>query len=40
MKSVPHPLTPEMRSLTLKDLSWLTASFAVVIAPHVSRAPW
>ena len=40
MKSVPHPLTPEMRSLTLKDLAWLTASFAVVITPHVARAPW
>ena len=40
MKSVPHPLTPEMRQLTLKDLVWLTGSFALVIAPHVSRAPW
>jgi len=29
-----------MRQLTLKDLTWLTASFAIVIAPHVTRAPW
>jgi transglutaminase-like putative cysteine protease len=40
VKSVPHPLTPEMRQLTLKDLAWLTASFVVVIAPHAPRAPW
>ena len=38
--AAPHPLSPEMRQLSLRDLTWLTASFIVVIAPHALRAPW
>jgi len=40
VKAPPHPLSPEVRPLTLRDLAWLTASLAVVIAPHMLRAPW
>jgi transglutaminase-like putative cysteine protease len=40
MKALPHPLSPEVRPLTLRDLAWLTASLAIVIAPHMLRAPW
>src|SRR5438105_13898945 len=40
MKALPHPLSPDMRLLTLRDLVWLTGSLAIVIAPHALRAPW
>ena len=40
MKPLPHPLSPDVRPLTLRDLAWLTASLAIVIAPHAMRAPW
>src|SRR5258705_13433219 len=40
MKAAPHPLSAEMRPLTLRDLGWLTASLVLVIAPHALRAPW
>ncbi len=40
MKALPHPLSPDVRPLTLRDLVWLTGSLAIVIAPHVLRAPW
>ncbi len=40
MKAAPHPLSAEMRPLTLRDLGWLTASLVIVIAPHALRAPW
>ncbi|HEY5898393.1 MAG TPA: DUF3488 and transglutaminase-like domain-containing protein [Burkholderiales bacterium] len=40
LKGTPHPLSPEMRLLTLRDLAWLTGSFLIVIAPHATRAPW
>ncbi len=40
LKGTPHPLSPEVRLLTLRDLLWLTASFLIVIAPHALRAPW
>ena len=40
MKALPHPLSPDVRPLTLRDLTWLTASLALVIAPHALRAPW
>ncbi|HZC78469.1 MAG TPA: DUF3488 domain-containing protein, partial [Ktedonobacterales bacterium] len=40
MKALPHPLSPDVRQLTLRDLVWLTASLAIVIAPHALRAPW
>jgi protein-glutamine gamma-glutamyltransferase len=40
LKAAPHPLTPEVRPLTLRDLAWLTASLILVAAPHAVRAPW
>src|SRR5437763_2293034 len=40
MKALPHPPSPDMRLLTLRDLVWLTGSLAIVIAPHALRAPW
>src|SRR5438270_8383566 len=40
MKALPHPLSPDMRLLTLRDLVWLTGSLAIVVAPHALRAPW
>src|SRR5258706_13801772 len=40
LKALPHPLSPDVRPLTLRDLVWLTGSLAIVIAPHVLRAPW
>ena len=40
MKAPPHPLSPDVRPLTLRDLAWLAASLAIVIAPHALRAPW
>ena len=35
-----HPLVPELRQVTARDLSWLIASLLVAIAPHAMRAPW
>jgi transglutaminase-like putative cysteine protease len=40
MKGVPHPLSPEFRLVTTRDLVLLTASLLLVIAPHALRAPW
>ena len=40
MKALPHPLAPDLRLLTLRDLMWLTGSLAIIIAPHALRAPW
>jgi len=37
---VNHPLVPELRQVTTRDLSWLIASLLLVIAPHAMRAPW
>jgi protein-glutamine gamma-glutamyltransferase len=36
----PHPLAPELRQVTARDLTWLIASLVLVIAPHALRAPW
>jgi protein-glutamine gamma-glutamyltransferase len=36
----PHPLAPELRQGTARDLTWLIASLVLVIAPHALRAPW
>lgn len=36
----PHPLAPELRQVTARDLAWLIASLLLVIAPHALRAPW
>ena len=35
-----HPLSPELRLITARDLAWLTASLLIVTAPHALRAPW
>jgi transglutaminase-like putative cysteine protease len=35
-----HPLSPEQRVMTPRDLVWLTASLLLVTAPHALRAPW
>ena len=38
--TAPHPLAPELRAVSARDLAWLIASLLVVIAPHALRAPW
>jgi transglutaminase-like putative cysteine protease len=38
--AMPHPLAPELRTVGVRDLSWLMASLVLVIAPHALRAPW
>jgi transglutaminase-like putative cysteine protease len=40
VKGLPHPLAPEQRPVTGRDLAWLVASLALVLAPHALRAPW
>jgi transglutaminase-like putative cysteine protease len=40
MRPLPHPLAPELRAVTARDLLWLIGSLALVIAPHALRAPW
>jgi transglutaminase-like putative cysteine protease len=35
-----HPLAPEQRQVSARDLAWLIASLALVIAPHALRSPW
>jgi transglutaminase-like putative cysteine protease len=35
-----HPLAPEMRLATPRDLAWLIGSLALAILPHALRAPW
>jgi len=35
-----HPLAPEQRQATARDLAWLIASLVLVILPHAMRAPW
>ncbi len=40
MSAAVHPLAPEQRALSLRDVTWLLASLLVVIAPHAVRAPW
>jgi transglutaminase-like putative cysteine protease len=35
-----HPLAPEQRQVSVRDLAWLIASFLLVIVPHAMRAPW
>jgi transglutaminase-like putative cysteine protease len=36
----PHPLAPELRQVTARDLTWLIVSLVLVITPHAMRAPW
>ena len=40
MKAAPHPLSPETRLVSTRELALLIASLALVIAPHAMRAPW
>ncbi len=40
MKALAHPLMPEMRLVSVRDLAWLTGSLLIVILPHAMRAPW
>jgi transglutaminase-like putative cysteine protease len=40
MTPAAHPLTPEARAATSRDIAWLLGSLALVIAPHTLRAPW
>jgi len=35
-----HPLAPEQRQIGARELAWLIASLALVVAPHALRAPW
>jgi len=39
-KTVPHPLAPEGRAVGARDVGWLIASLAIVVVPHMLRAPW
>ncbi len=38
--STPHPLAPEQRVISLRDLAWLLAALVLVAAPHALRMPW
>jgi transglutaminase-like putative cysteine protease len=40
MKPLPHPLAPELRTVSARDLAWLIGSLVLVIVPHALRAPW
>ena len=40
MRPLAHPLAPEMRLVTPRDLAWLIGSLALAILPHALRAPW
>ena len=35
-----HPLLPEQRAVTPRDLAWLAVSILLVAAPHAERVPW
>ena len=35
-----HPLAPEVRLVSTRDLAWLSGSLLIVIAAHAARAPW
>ena len=38
--SLAHPLAPEQRSVSLRDLAWLVGALLLVVAPHALRMPW
>src|SRR5207244_4356266 len=40
MTQAAHPLAPEVRLVSTRDLAWLIGSLLIVIAPHTLRAPW
>ncbi len=35
-----HPLAPELRAITGRDLGWLCGCLVFVMAPHALRVPW
>ncbi|HZM36058.1 MAG TPA: DUF3488 and transglutaminase-like domain-containing protein [Burkholderiales bacterium] len=35
-----HPLAPEARLASMRDVAWLIGSLLLVILPHAARAPW
>ena len=35
-----HPLAPELREVTARDLAGLTVALLLVATPHALRAPW
>jgi transglutaminase-like putative cysteine protease len=37
---MPHPLSPELRVLSARDLAGLTLALLIAVAPHAARAPW
>jgi len=37
---LPHPLAPELRAVSGRDLAGLLLSLIIVAAPHAARAPW
>jgi len=40
MSAIAHPLAPELRALSGRDLTGLIISLILVVAPHAQRAPW
>jgi len=38
--NVPHPLAPELRAVSLRDLGGLLLALLLVAAPHALRMPW
>ncbi|MGH8748037.1 MAG: transglutaminase TgpA family protein [Burkholderiales bacterium] len=40
MNALPHPLAPELRAVSGRDLAALIASLLLVVAPHAEHAPW
>ena len=40
MKAAPHPLSPEARLVTTRELAMLIVSLVLVLVPHALRAPW
>src|SRR3954462_8949414 len=40
MNPIAHPLAPEARAVSGRDLAWLSAALLMVVAPHMLRAPW
>jgi protein-glutamine gamma-glutamyltransferase len=35
-----HPLAPELRQVSARDLAWLIGALVLIVAPHATRAPW
>src|SRR4051812_6664839 len=35
-----HPLAPEHRAMTGRDLGWICGCLVFVMAPHAVRVPW